>query len=96
MVAKATGHTTAERRVQEKGELRGRKAVERAPQVHAMYVEETTGEASAPKEEPAKVGKQEEERLVTPREDTPRAKERDSTIWESPVQKKILGQGRQG
>ena len=70
--------------------------MERAPQVHAMYVEETTGEVSAQKEEPAKVGKHEEERLVTPKEDTPRVKENDSTTWESPVQKKILGQDRQG
>ena len=53
--------------------------MEKSPQVRALYVEETTGEVSAQKEEPAKMEKQEEERLVTPREDTPRAKVRDST-----------------
>ena len=61
-----------------------------------MYVEETTGEVSAPKEEPAKVEKQEEERLVTPKEDTPRAREKDSTTWGSQAQRKILGQDHQG
>ena len=70
--------------------------MEKAPQVHALYVAETTGEVSAPKEEPAKVEKQEEERLVTPKEDTPRAKVRDSTTWESQALKRILGQDRQG
>ena len=61
-----------------------------------MYVEETTGEVSAPKEEPAKVEKQEEERPVTPKEDTPRVKVRDSTTWESQALKKIPGQDLQG
>ena len=71
-------------------------AVERAPQVHAMHAEEISGEASAPKEEPAKVEKQEEERLVTPKEDTPRAKVRDSTTWESQALRRIPGQDLQG
>ena len=53
--------------------------MERAPQVNALDVVEIIGEVSAQKEEPAKVEKQEEERLVTPKEDTPRAKEKDST-----------------
>ena len=79
-----------------KAELRGLKAVERAPQVHAVYVEETTGEVSTQKEEPAKVEKQEEERLVTPKEDTPRAKVRDSTTWQSQALKRIPGQDHQG
>ena len=69
--------------------------MERAPQVHAMHVEEITGEASAQKEEPAKVENQDEERLVTPKEDTPRAKEKDSTTWGSQAQRKILGQDHQ-
>ena len=78
--------------MQVKGELRGGKVVGRAPQVHALDVEETIGGMSVPKVEPVREESLEEERLATPKEDTPRAREKDSTTWENQVQKKSRGQ----
>ena len=89
--AKDISHMTAQRRVQVKGELRGGKALEKAPRVHALDVEETIGGTSAPKVEPVREESLEEERLATPKGDTPRAREKDSTTWENPVQKKTRG-----
>ena len=94
--AKATSPLDAQRRPQEKGESKDQKVAGKAPRVLAPNVAAITGEMSVPKVEPVREESLEEERLATPKEGPTRAREKDSTTWESPVQKKILGQDRQG
>ena len=87
---------TAQRKVQENGGAKGLKGSGKSSQVHAPDVEEIIGGMSVPKVEPVKEDNLEEEKLATPKEDTPRAREKDSTTWESQVQRKIRGQDHLG
>ena len=94
--AKGTSHMIARRRAWAKGEPKDTRVQAKVPQAHVMDVEETIGEASALKEEPAKEERQEVERLAMGKEDMARAKARGSTTWGSRAQRKTLGQDHPG